>query len=200
MKACMCQIKKVQKACKSNFCTFRTPFTLRVQKDALRGEESCMSSGPWLEAMKVTMREGSVGTDGTPEKILETLPSEGCERCKSPIDELNLAVEVQTAEKVCGTWGEDERGLIGAGWGPNERSGLVIWANPETGFSYSQEAALVSLFGPRSRKLPNIRDQKAHASWTLEEIRKRNEGESMSLYSFDSPTRPHYGLWEGVST
>ena len=51
-----------------------------------------MSSRPWLEAMKVTMRDGSVGTDGTPEKILETLPSEGCERCNRPIDELNLAV------------------------------------------------------------------------------------------------------------
>ena len=83
MKACMCQIKKVrkvQKGYKSDFCTFRTPITLRVQKDALRGEEPCMSSRPWLEAMKVTMREGSMGTDGTTEKILETLPSEGCER------------------------------------------------------------------------------------------------------------------------
>jgi hypothetical protein len=164
VKACMCKIKKVrkvQKVCKSDFRTFCTPITLRVQKDARRGEEPCMSSRPWLEAMKVTMREGSVGTDGTPEKILETLPSEGCERRESPTDELDLAVEDQIVEKVCGTWGEEERGLIGAGWEPKERGGVVIWANPETGFYSSQEAALVSLRGPRSRKLPNVHGQKS---------------------------------------
>jgi len=50
-------------------------------------------------------------------------------------------VHIQTAEKLYSTWGEEERGLMGAGWEPKERGGLVIWANPETGFYYSQEVA-----------------------------------------------------------
>jgi len=50
-------------------------------------------------------------------------------------------VHIQTAEKRYSTWGEEERGLMGAGWEPKERGGLVIWANLETGFYYSQEVA-----------------------------------------------------------
>jgi hypothetical protein len=37
---------------------------------------------------------------------------------------------------------EDERRLLAAGWEPKERMGLVIWANPETGFYCSREVAL----------------------------------------------------------
>ena len=36
----------------------------------------------------------------------------------------------------------DERRLLAAGWEPKERMGLVIWANPETGFYCSREVAL----------------------------------------------------------
>ena len=95
--------------------------------------------------MKATMSEGSEGTDEAPEKVLGTLASEGCERCESLADEPDLVSEDQTAEKECGTWGEEERGLMDAGWEPKERGGLVIWANPETGFYCSQEVALYRL-------------------------------------------------------
>ncbi len=101
-----------------------------------------MSSRPWLEALKDAMREGSADTDETPEKTSESLPSEGCERCESLADGPAPVVDMQTAEKLSGSWGEEERGLIAAGWKPKERGGLVIWANPERGFYYSQEVAL----------------------------------------------------------
>ena len=72
---------------------------------------------------------------------METLASEGCERCESLADGPTPAVHIQTAEKRYSTWGEEEWGLMGAGWEPKERGGLVIWANLETGFYYSQEVA-----------------------------------------------------------
>jgi hypothetical protein len=98
-----------------------------------------MSSRPWLEALKDAMREGCADFDETPQKISESLPSKGCE---SLADGPMPLVDMQTAEKLSGSWGEEERGLIAAGWKPKERGGLVIWANPETGFYYSQEVAL----------------------------------------------------------
>ena len=101
-----------------------------------------MSSRPWLEALKAAMSEGSADTEVTPEKISESLPSEGCERCESPADGPTPVVDVQTAEKLSGSWGEEERRLIAAGWKPKVRGGLIIWANPETGFYYSQKVAL----------------------------------------------------------
>jgi hypothetical protein len=104
-----------------------------------------MSGRPWLEALKITIRERGADTEKPSEKILETLASEGCERCESLADELDLVLEDQAAEKECGTWGEEERGLMDAGWEPKERGGLVIWANPETGFYCSQEVALYCL-------------------------------------------------------
>jgi hypothetical protein len=101
-----------------------------------------MSARPWLEALKATIREGSADTDETQKKISETLPLAGCERCESPADELDLVVEVHTAEDASDPWGEEERKLIAAGWTPKKRGRLVIWANPETGFYCSQEVAL----------------------------------------------------------
>src|SRR4051794_13925418 len=101
-----------------------------------------MSSRPWLEALKATMRERGADNLDPPEKISETLPLEGCERCKSLADGPTPVVDSCTAEKVHGPWGEEERGLIAAGWKPKERGGLVIWASPETGFYCSQEVAL----------------------------------------------------------
>ncbi len=54
--------------------------------------------------------------------------------------------------------GENERRLIAAGWEPKERRGVVIWANPKTGFYCSQEVALHRLANPLPaspyRKLP----------------------------------------------
>jgi hypothetical protein len=45
-----------------------------------------MSGRPWLEALKVTIRERGTHTEKLSEKILEALPSERCERCESPTD------------------------------------------------------------------------------------------------------------------
>ena len=101
-----------------------------------------MSARPWLEALKDTMRERSTRTYESAEKMSEALPVEGRERCKSLTDEPTSVVNIQPAEKVGSSWGEEERMLIAAGWTPKERSGLVIWANPETGFYCSQEVAL----------------------------------------------------------
>ena len=47
----------------------------------------------------------------------------------------------------------EARKLLSAGWKPKERGELVIWANPETGFYYSQEVALHFL----ESGIPNIR-------------------------------------------
>jgi hypothetical protein len=102
---------------------------------------STMSGRPWLEALKATMRERSVDTGEIAEKISETQPPAGCERCESLADNPTSDMDIQTPEKVHGSWGE-ERKLIDAGWKPKERGGLVIWANPETDFYYSQEMAL----------------------------------------------------------
>ena len=110
-----------------------------------------MSGRPWLEALKVTIRERGADTEKPPEKILEALPSEECE---SPADVPPPLVDTQTAEKVRGSWEEEERRLIAAGWEPKERGGLVIWANPETGFYCSQEVALYVL---RPEKPQNFR-------------------------------------------
>jgi hypothetical protein len=101
-----------------------------------------MSARPWLEALKATIRERRADTNETPEKSSEILPPEGCERCKSPVDVPSPVVDTQSAEKVRASWGEEECRLIAAGWKPKERGGLVIWANPKTGFYYSQEVAL----------------------------------------------------------
>jgi hypothetical protein len=101
-----------------------------------------MSGRPWLEALKVMMRERSADTHEAPKKISKTLPLEGCERCKSLADGATRAMDTRIAEKVRGSWEEEERNLIAASWQPKERDGLLIWANPETGFYYSQEVAL----------------------------------------------------------
>jgi hypothetical protein len=110
-----------------------------------------VSGRPWLEALKATMREQGADTEKSLEKILEAVPSEGCE---NPADGPPPLVDMQTAEKIRGSWGEEERRLIAAGWEPKERGGLVIWANPETGFYCSQEVALYRL---EAREAANFR-------------------------------------------
>jgi len=71
--------------------------------------------------------------------MAEALPLEGCE---SPTNEPAPVVGVQTAEEASGLWGEEERKLIDTGWKQMVRGGLVIWANLETDFYFSQEVAL----------------------------------------------------------
>ena len=98
-----------------------------------------MSGRPWLKALKATITERTAATNETPKKTSEALRSV---RCESPADVPPPVADILTADKVRGSWGEEERNLIGAGWEPKERGGLVIWANPDTGFYCSQEVAL----------------------------------------------------------
>ena len=100
-----------------------------------------MSGRPWLEALKVAMRESSADTGEIP-KVSEALPSGGIERCESTADVSPPVVDVRTAERVGGTWGEEERRLIAAGWEPKERCGRIIWKRPDNGFYVSQEVAI----------------------------------------------------------
>ena len=58
-----------------------------------------MSGRPWLEALKATMREQGADTEKPLEKILEALPSEGCERCENPADGPPPLVDMETAER-----------------------------------------------------------------------------------------------------
>lgn len=120
-----------------------------------------MSGRPWLEALKATMREQGADTEKPLEKILEALPSEGCEKCENPADGPPPLVDMQTAEKICGSWGEEQRWLLDAGWKPKERGGLVIWANPETGFYFSQEVALYRLEAEKPQTSERPRPKKA---------------------------------------
>ena len=123
-----------------------------------------MSGRPWLEALKSTVREHSTNTDETSEKISEAVPSEGCE---SLADEPTPVVDVRPTEKVHRPWGEEERRLIAAGWKSKERGGLVIWANPETGFYCSQEVALHRLEALEVANFRTFATQKSarHGVW-----------------------------------
>ncbi len=62
----------------------------------------------------------------------------------------------------------EERRLLVAGWSPKERGGIVIWANPETGFYCSREAALHRLANPLSvspyRRLLGVLGRSGRAS------------------------------------
>lgn len=56
---------------------------------------------------------------------------------------LSPVVDIRTIRPV--QRDPDERRLLAAGWTPKDRRGpkeLSIWANPESGFYYSQEVAL----------------------------------------------------------
>src|SRR5215207_5034440 len=94
-------------------------------------------------------------------KYWKPYPRKGAKGAKAPPTCRPPLVDTQTAEKVRGSWGEEERRLIAAGWEPKERGGLVIWANPETGFYCSQEVALYRLEAREAARLPNVRDQKS---------------------------------------
>jgi hypothetical protein len=103
--------------------------------------EYFVSARPWLEVLKATVRECTADTDEAPMKITESLPSEGCERCETFAHDPALVATI-TAEKVGGSWGEEERRLVAAGWAPKERCGKIIWECSDNGFYYSQEVAM----------------------------------------------------------
>jgi len=91
-------------------------------------------------------------------KNVKVSAKEAKEAKKGPVPEAPASVtDINTARTI--QRGPDERRLIAAGWEPKERMGLVIWANPETGFWCSREVALHRLDNP----LPEA------STWSAEE-------------------------------
>lgn len=157
-----------------------------------------MSGRPWLEALKATMRERDPDTEETLEKISEALRLEGCE---SPADEPTPDVDIQTAKKVRGSWREEERRLIVAGWKPKERGGFLIWANPKTGFYFSQEIALHRLEAREAGKVGTFPTQKKRARHGLwESCFGRKERMPLNSSIFCTLMHARHGLWPGVPT
>jgi hypothetical protein len=93
-----------------------------------------MSGRHWLEALKIVLRERNADAEETPENLSEAL---SLGRRENVADGPTLVVD----EKVGGSWVEDERRLIAAGWEPKERCGKTIWKRPDNGFYCSQETA-----------------------------------------------------------
>lgn len=77
----------------------------------------------YLELVKQARRDGPPGPKGPAPPV-------------SPVTNIRIARAGALAR------GDDERRLLTAGWSPKVRSGLVIWANPETGSYCSREVAL----------------------------------------------------------
>lgn len=97
-----------------------------------------MAARPWLEVLK----ERSNRRDQRPETrdviFADTLDNELPKLTKAPAPFTSL-------NTVRPPWDEDQRRLLAARWTPKDHCGpkeLAIWANPDTGFYYSQEIAL----------------------------------------------------------
>ena len=135
-------MQKVRKPSRHPFAPFAPPLLQGFRKIALQVEKPFMSSRPWLKALKATIRERGTDTDETQEKAAEALSLEGCERCESPADVPPSVVDIQPAEKLPDSWGEEERRLIDADWKPKKRSGKIIWERPDNGFYVSKEIAV----------------------------------------------------------
>ena len=103
-----------------------------------------MSGRPWLEALKKCVAEETSEephnqpeeTSNAPRGVLTkpTIRSQ-CAGETQNVTDIRIA-------RVVFPRGEDERRLIATGWKPKVRGGLLIWANPESGFYVSQEVAL----------------------------------------------------------
>jgi hypothetical protein len=157
-----------------------------------------MSGRPWLEAPKATMREQGADADKSPEKTLEALPPERCERCKRLADAPTPSDDLRTIPKVHGSWGEEERRLMDAGWKPKERGGRLILANSETGFYCSQKVALHRIEAREVASVRTFSTQKSarHGLWE----RRFGRKERMPLNFRDSctPMCERHGLWTGA--
>ena len=92
---------------------------------------------PWLEALKEHCDRRGQEQEEPREAVFADAPSD---QLTKPIKAPAPVVDINTARTR--SWGEDESRLIAAGWGPKVRMGLVIWANPETGFYCSRDIAL----------------------------------------------------------
>jgi hypothetical protein len=96
-----------------------------------------MGGRPWLEALKEHCDRREQGR-GTRDAIFADAPDD---EPTKPTKACTPVVDIDAARAGFAR-DDDERRLLAAGWEPKERMGLVIWANPETGFYCSQEVAL----------------------------------------------------------
>ncbi len=97
----------------------------RLVVDAPAGELSEQDRSALAEAKPVLLR---MLTPKTHEE-----PADDGRRCDTAVTGVPNPLKLR---------GGGERRLVAAGWEPKERGGLVIWANPDTGFYCSQEVAL----------------------------------------------------------
>ncbi len=104
-----------------------------------------MSAKSWLKALKAT-----IGEEPRPprEESRKPIPPTA-QKVRKPRDGAGgKVVDTKTTRPIFSPRDEEERRLLAAGWKPKERMGLVMWANPETGFYSSQESALHRLENP----------------------------------------------------
>ena len=103
-----------------------------------------MNGRPWLETLKKSVAEEASQESDHPPKETSKVPGRVLTKptiLSRSVGETQDILDTRTARAVSIS-GEDERRLVAAGWEPKERCGLIIWANPETGFYCSQEVAL----------------------------------------------------------
>ena len=101
-----------------------------------------MGGRPWLEALKEHSIRRDQDQEETREAVFADAPGgEPTKPTKVPAPVANMRTTRAPRDG-------DERRLIAAGWTPKERLGLVIWANPESGFYCSREVALHRLTNP----------------------------------------------------
>lgn len=103
-----------------------------------------MSAKSWLGALKEAVGEAPEAAPQSPrEGSRKPIPTT-VQKVRNPRDGAGceVVVDINTARAPRD---EEERRLVAAGWEPKERMGLLIWANPETGFYCSREVALLRL-------------------------------------------------------
>ena len=75
--------------------------------------------------------------------VVDAPAGELSERDRSALAEAKPALLSMLAQEA-----DEERRLLAAGWSPKEPGGLVIWANPDTGFYRSHHIARHRLRNP----------------------------------------------------
>ena len=91
------------------------------------------------------------------ERLLVDAPAgELSEQDRAALAEVKPALLCMLAHEA-----DEERRLLAAGWSPKERGGMLIWANPQTGFYCSQEVALHRLDAGRDASSGTFATQKS---------------------------------------
>jgi hypothetical protein len=94
-----------------------------------------MGGRPWLEALKERYERKDQGPANERRESREfpKQRTDKTDKSRAPVVDIKATRTPRS---------QDERRLLSAGWKPNERYGLTIWERPDTGFYFSEEAAL----------------------------------------------------------